>query len=119
MWPLAWPAVALVAATLFAPVLRGLLLSVLGRDSDSPNGWPTHAHSIREPSILWSDLFGLWVAIVVSNETHPLPSRLSHLASRGRESAVIPSDTHTIANVQSTLMQRVSARKTRGRGMAV
>jgi len=31
MWPLAWPALAFVAATVVALVLRALLLSVLGR----------------------------------------------------------------------------------------
>ena len=118
MWPLAWPAVALVAATLFALLLRGLLLSVLGRDSDSPNGWSSLAQSIRVPSILWSAVFGLWVAIVVANETERLSSRLSQPASIVLEIAVILSVTITIANVLSTLMQRVSERKALGRPMA-
>src|SRR5262249_33038168 len=118
MWPLAWPAVALVAATLFALLLRGLLLSVLGRDSDSPNGWSSLAQSIRVPSILWSAVFGLWGAIVVANETERLSSRLSQPASIVLEIAVILSVTITIANVLSTLMQRVSERKALGRPMA-
>ena len=67
MWPLAWPAVALVAATLFSLLVRGLLLAVLGRRSGSPNGWSSLAQAIRLPSILWSAVFGLWVAIVVAN----------------------------------------------------
>jgi small-conductance mechanosensitive channel len=118
MWPLAWPAVALVAATLFALLLRGLLLSVLGRDSDSPNGWSSLAHSIRLPSILWSAVFGLWVAIVVADETERLSSRLSQPASLILEISVILSVTITIANVLSTLMQRVSERKALGRPIA-
>jgi len=71
MWPLAWPAVALVAATLFSLLLRGLLLSVLGRWSGSPTGWSSLAQA-----------------------------------------------TITIANVLSTLIQRVSERKALGRPIA-
>src|SRR6266850_2199048 len=85
MWPLAWPAVALVAATLFSLLLRGLLLSVLGRWSGSPNGWS---------------------------------SRLSQPLSFILEVAVILSVTITIANVLSTLIQRVSERKALGRPIA-
>jgi len=85
MWPLAWPAVALVAATLFSLLLRGLLLSVLGRWSGSPNGWS---------------------------------SRLSQPLSFILEVAVILSVTITIANVLSTLVQRVSERKALGRPIA-
>jgi small-conductance mechanosensitive channel len=118
MWPLAWPAVALVAATLFSLLLRGLLLSVLGRRSDTPNGWSSLAQSIRLPSILWSAVFGLWVAIVVANETERLSSRLSQPLSLILEVAVILSVTITIANVLSTLIQRVSERKALGRPIA-
>jgi len=118
MWPLAWPAVALVAATLFALLLRGLLLSVLGRDPDSTTGWSSLAHSIRVPSILWSAVFGLWVAIVVADETERLSSRLSQPASLVLEIAVILSVTITIANVLSALMQRVSERQALGRPIA-
>jgi small-conductance mechanosensitive channel len=118
MWPLAWPATALVAATLFALLLRGLLLSVLGRESGSPNGWLSLAHAIRLPSILWSAVFGLWVAIVVADETERVSSRLSQPASLILEIATILSVTITIANVLSTLMQRVSERKALGRPIA-
>jgi small-conductance mechanosensitive channel len=114
MWPLAWPAVALVAATLFSLLVRGLLLAVLGRWSGSPNGWSSLAQAIRLPSILWSAVFGLWVAIVVANETERLSSRLSQPASLVLEIAVILSVTITVANVLSTLMQRVSDRKALG-----
>jgi small-conductance mechanosensitive channel len=119
MWPLAWPAVALVAATLFALLLRGLLLSfVLGPESDSPNGWSSLAHAIRLPSILWSAVFGLWVAIVVANETERLSARLSQPASLILEVSIILSVTITVANVLSTLMQRVSERQALGRPIA-
>jgi small-conductance mechanosensitive channel len=114
MWPLAWPAVALVAATLFSLLVRGLLLAVLGRWSGSPNGWSSLAQAIRLPSILWSAVFGLWVAIVVANETERLSPRLSQPASLVLEVAVILSVTITVANVLSTLMQRVSERKALG-----
>src|SRR5882724_2436664 len=118
MWPLAWPAVALVAATLFSLLLRGLLLSVLGRWSGSPNGWSSLAQAIRLPSILWSAVFGLWVGIVVANETERLSARLSQPLSFILEVAVILSVTITIANVLSTLIQRVSERKALGRPIA-
>ncbi len=118
MWPLAWPAVALVAATLFSLLLRGLLLSVLGRWSGSPNGWSSLAEAIRLPSILWSAVFSLWVGIVVANETERLSSRLSQPLSLILEVAVILSVTITIANILSTLIQRVSERKALGRPIA-
>jgi small-conductance mechanosensitive channel len=114
MWPLVWPAVALVAAILFSLLLRGLLLSVLGRWSDSPNGWSSLAQAIRLPSILWSAVFALWVVIVVANETERLSSRLSQPLSLILEVAVILSVTITIANVVSTLIQRVSERQALG-----
>ena len=81
MWPLAWPAVALVAALLFALILRGLLLSVLGRASAPSSGRSSLAHAIRLPSILWSAVFGLWIAIVVANVTERLSPRLAEPAS--------------------------------------
>src|SRR5258705_9154144 len=118
LWPLAWPAVALVAATLFSLLLRGLLLSVLGRWSGSPNGWSSLAEAIRLPSILWSAVFSLWVGIVVANETERLSSRLPQPLSFILEVAVILSVTITIANVLSTLVQRVSERKALGRPIA-
>ena len=113
MWPLAWPAVAFVAATLFALLVRGLLLSVLGRDSASPSG-SSLAHAIRLPSFLWSAVFGLWVAIVVANATERLSSRLSEPASLILEISIILSVTITVANVLSTLMRRVSERQALG-----
>src|SRR5262249_44847059 len=119
MWPLAWPAVALVAATLFALLLRGLLLSlVIGRDPDSPTGRSSLAYAIRLPSILWSAVFGLWVPIVVANATEGLSSRLSQPASLILEISIILSVTLTVANVLSTLMQRVSERNALGRPIA-
>src|SRR5437879_6318578 len=114
MWPLAWPAVALVAATLLSLLLRGLVFSVLGRRSDSTNGSSSLAQAIRLPSILWSAVFGLWVAIVVANETERLSSRLSQPLSLILEVAVILSVTITIANVLHTLIQRVSERQALG-----
>jgi small-conductance mechanosensitive channel len=113
MWPLAWPAIALVAATLFSLLVRGLLLAALGR-SASPNGWSSLAQAIRLPSILWSAVFGLWVAIVVADETERLSSRLAQPASLILEVAIILSVTITVANVLSTLMRRVSERRALG-----
>jgi len=114
MWPLAWPAVALVAATLFALLVRGLLLSVVARSSATPSGWSSLAHAIRLPSILWSAVFGFWVAIVVANATERLSSRLAEPASAVLEISIILSVTITVANVLSTLMRRVSERQALG-----
>jgi small-conductance mechanosensitive channel len=114
MWPLAWPAVALVAAILFALILRGLLLSVLGRDPASSSGRSSLAHAIRLPSILWSAVFGLWIAIVVANVTERLSPRLAEPASLILEISIILSVTITVANLLSTLMRRVSEHQALG-----
>jgi small-conductance mechanosensitive channel len=114
MWPLAWPAVALVAATLFALSLRVLLLSALGRWAGQPDGWFSLAQAVRLPSILWSAVFGLWVAIVVANETERLSWRLSRPLNLVLVIAVILSVTITVANLLSTLIRRASERQALG-----
>ena len=63
MWPLAGPALAFVAATLVALLLRTFLISVLDGRARSPNGGASLARAIRLPSVLWSVVLGLWVAV--------------------------------------------------------
>lgn len=72
------------------------------------------AHAIRLPSLLWSAVFGFWVAIVVANATERLSSRLAEPASAILEISIILSVTITVANVLSTLMRRVSERQALG-----
>lgn len=115
MWPLAWPALTFVVATLAALLLRAALLSALGRWAQSPNGWASLAQASRLPSILWSVVFGLWAAIVVADATERVSPRLSQPLGLFLEVAVILSVTITIGNVLSTLIQRTSERRALGR----
>lgn len=115
MWALTWPALVFVLATLVALLLRAAVLSVLGRWATSPNGWSSLAKAIRLPSILWSVVVGLWVAIVFADATERMSSRVSESLSLVLEVAVVLSVTITIANVLSTLIQRTSERRALGR----
>ena len=115
MWALTWPALIFILATLVALLLRGALLSVLGRWAQTPNGWSSLAQAIRLPSILWSVVVGLWVAVVFADATERMSSRVSQSLSLILEVAVVLSVTITIANVLSTLIQRSSERRALGR----
>jgi len=114
MWPLAWPALAFVAATVVALVLRALLLSVLGRWARSPNGWASLARAIRLPSVLWSLVLGLWVAVEFAGQTERLPRRLYEQLGLVLEVAVILSLTITVAKTLSIFIQRASERRALG-----
>ena len=114
MWPLAGPALAFVAATLVALLLRTLLISVLDGRARSPNGWASLARAIRLPSVLWSVVLGLWVAVEFAGQTERLSRRLSEQLGLVLEVAVILSVTITVANTLSILIQRASERRALG-----
>src|SRR5437867_2819375 len=114
MWPLAGPALAFVAATLVALLLRTLLISVLDGRARSPNGWASLARAIRLPSVLWSVVLGFWVAVEFAGQTERLSRRLSEQLGLVLEVAVILSVTITVANTLSILIQRASERRALG-----
>src|SRR5213593_280947 len=114
MWALAWPAFAFTTAAVVALVLRALFLSVLGRWARSPNGWASLARAIRLPSILWSLVVGLRVAVEFAGQTERLSRRLSEQLGLVLEVAVILSVTITVANTLSILIQRASERRALG-----
>ena len=114
MWRFVWPGLAFVAATVVALLLRALLLSVVRRWARPPNGWASLAQAIRLPSILWSLVLGLWVAIEVASEMERMPRRLSHPLGVVLEIAIILSVTITVAGVVGTLIERASERRALG-----
>ena len=114
MWPLAGPALAFVAATLVALLLRAFLISVLDGRARSPNGGASLARAIRLPSVLWSVVLGLWVAVEFAGQTERLSRRLSEQLGLVLEVAVILSVTITVANTLSILIQRASERRALG-----
>ena len=111
---LVWPALLFVAATAIALLVRALLLSGIRRWARTPNGWSSLAQAVRVPSILWSIVLGLWIAIDVAGETEQLPRRLSQQFGLILEVAIILSVTLTVAGILSTLIQRASERQALG-----
>jgi len=114
MRQLVWPALVFVAATVVALLVRALLLSVLRRWARAPNGWSALVQAIRLPSVLWSVVLGLWIAIEFAGQTERLPRRLSEQLAQILEIAVILSVTITVANILSTLIRRASERRALG-----
>jgi len=111
---LVWPALLFVAATVIALLVRALLLSGIRRWARAPNGWSSLAQAVRVPSVLWSIVLGLWIAIDVAGETEQLPRRLSQQFGLILEVAIILSVTLTVAGILSTLIQRASERQALG-----
>ena len=111
---LVWPALLFVAATVIALLVRALLLSGIRRWARAPNGWSSLAQAVRVPSVLWSIVLGLWIAIDVASETEQLPRRLSQQFGLILEVAIILSVTLTVAGILSTLIQRASERQALG-----
>jgi small-conductance mechanosensitive channel len=114
MGDVVWPGLALIAATVVALVLRALLLSAVRRWVRPPNGWAALAQAIRLPSILWSLVFGLWIAVEVAHETQRISRRLSDQLGLVLELAIILSVTMTVAGAVSTLVERASERRALG-----
>ncbi len=61
-WPLFWPALTFVLATLIALALRGVALTGLRRWAPAPSSWTSIADAIRVQSLLWCVVLGLYVA---------------------------------------------------------
>ena len=115
MRQLAWPALALVVATLVALLVRAVLLALLRRWAGPRDGWGSLPQAIRLPSVLWSIVLGLWVGNEVASQTERLPLRLSQQVSLVLEVAVILSVTITVSNLLTSLVQGASERRALGR----
>jgi small-conductance mechanosensitive channel len=114
MRQLLWPALVFVAATVVVLMIRALVLSVIRKWARTPNGWSTLLQAIQIPSIFWSVVVGLFIAIEFAGQTERLPRRLSGQLSQLLEIAVILSVTISAANILSTLIQHVSERRALG-----
>src|SRR5207245_9604735 len=79
-----------------------------------PNGWASLGQAIRLPSMLWSIVLGLWVAIAIAGETERMSRRLSQQLGLVLEVAIILSVTITVAGVVSTLIEHASERRALG-----
>src|SRR5438477_577820 len=74
----------------------------------------TSEMAIRLPSMLWSIVLGLWVAIAIAGETERMSRRLSQQLGLVLEVAIILSVTITVAGVVSTLIEHASERRALG-----
>jgi small-conductance mechanosensitive channel len=114
MRQLLWPALVFVVATAVVLVLRALVISILRKWARTPNGWSTLLQAIQIPSVFWSVVVGLFVAIEFARHTERLPQRLSDQLAQFLEIAIILSVTISAANILGTLIQHVSERKALG-----
>jgi small-conductance mechanosensitive channel len=113
MWAVFWPAVGFVVVTGSALLLRFALMHPLRRRLDPANALWVLLTAIRLPSLLWSVVLGLFVAIQMVE----LPGRLAGQVSLVLEAAVIASVTLTVAGVLATLVAAASERHALGVGM--
>src|SRR5438034_7869296 len=79
-----------------------------------PDGWASLAQAVRLPSMLWSIVLGLWIAIAIAGETERMSRRLSQQLGLVLEVAIILSVTITVAGVVSTLIEHASERRALG-----
>jgi small-conductance mechanosensitive channel len=106
MWPLFWPAVAFVGASVVALLFRKALMIGL-RHWLGPASVEMFLGAIRLPSILWCLVLGLFVAI----EMVEMPRRLSGQLRTILEASIIVSVTVTVAGVLSSLAAAASERR--------
>jgi small-conductance mechanosensitive channel len=112
MWPLLWPAVAFLGASVVALLLRSILIRTLRRWL-GPASIEMFLRAIRLPSILWCFVLGLFVAIEVGE----IPRRLAAQLHNILEAAIILSVTVTVAGVLSSLAAAAGERRALGIGM--
>jgi small-conductance mechanosensitive channel len=105
MWPLFWPAVAFLAASVVALLFRKALTTGLRRWF-GPASVEVFLDATRLPSILWCLVLGLFVAI----EMVDMPRRLAAQLRTVLEAAIIVSVTVTAAGVLSSLVAAASER---------
>jgi small-conductance mechanosensitive channel len=113
MWRLFWPAVAFVVTAVAALGLRAALFAVLRRFAGRP-AVRAVVEALRVPSLLWSVVLALWVAIEVASQLEHLPRQLSQQVYLVLQVAVILSVTLTVAHALSTLIMRVGETRALG-----
>src|SRR5262245_6176165 len=112
-WQFVWPGLAFFATFVGALVLRGLLLAALRGAVSRGSGLGPLLDAIRLPSLLWSVVIALYVAI----ETAELPQRLGERFHLLLEAAIIVSLTVTVAGAVGTLIARAGERQALAAGV--
>jgi len=113
-WPLFWPVLTFVLATLIALALRGAALTGLRWWAPAPNPWTSIADAIRVQSLLWCVVAGLYVANEVARDASLLPTRWHERVGLLLEIAVILSVTITLAGLAGRAISQVSDRQALG-----
>jgi small-conductance mechanosensitive channel len=113
MWRLFWPAVAFTVTAAAALGLRAALLAVRRRFAGRPVVRAV-GEALRVPSLLWSLVLALWVAIEVASHLEHLPRQLSQQVSLVLQVAIILSVTLTVAHAVSMVIMRVGESRALG-----
>jgi small-conductance mechanosensitive channel len=109
-WQLFWPAVAFLAATVAALVVRAVVLRLLARWTAGANGAAAFLDAVSVPSLLWCLVLGLYAAL----ETAAVPRRLADPLGVLFQAAVIASVTITAAGVLGTAIRSAGERRALG-----
>ncbi len=112
-WQLFWPALGLLVGTVAGLAVRAVALAGVRRWTRGPALTMLGA-AIRIPSLVWSLVFGLYVAIETALDVSHLSPRLHGQLRLVLEAAVILSVTVVLASLVGTLMRRASERQALG-----
>ncbi len=107
---LVWPVVIVLSATVLAFIVRTMMLGAVARWAPPGSALAALAEAIRLPSLLWSVVLGLWIALEISD----LPRRFAHPLGLGLQAAIIVSVTMTAAGLVSTVIRRSGERSALG-----
>jgi len=116
LWPLFWPAITFLIATLIALAIRGALLGSLRR-------WPPGdsialmTSAVRGPSFLWCVALGLYVANEVAVDAQLLPAHWHARIAVVLEALIVLSITVMLAGLSGRLMAGLSERSALGAGV--
>jgi small-conductance mechanosensitive channel len=107
MWPLFWPAVAMLVVTVVALLFRHGLFVGFRRWTGHPDRDIPFVAAVRVPSMLWCVVLGLFVAIELAD----LPPRFAAQIQVVLEAAIILSVTITAAGVLGSLVAAAGERR--------
>jgi small-conductance mechanosensitive channel len=105
-----WPLVTFASAVLLALIVRSLLLRAVGRWAAPGSALAALADAVRVPSLLWSVVLGLYLAVEIAE----VPRRFAHPLSVALQVAVIASATITAAGLLGTIIRRGGERAALG-----
>jgi small-conductance mechanosensitive channel len=97
-----WPLLTFVGTVLLALVVRSLLLRAVRRWAAPGSAAAALADAIRLPSLLWSLVLGLYLAVEIAE----VPRRFAHPLGVALQVAVIASATITAAGLLGTFIRR-------------